>query len=56
MNDFETELEHLINRFSMENESDTPDFILARYLHNCLKAYNGAVVRRESWYGRDKNA
>ena len=30
--DFEEELKTLINRCSKENESNTPDFILAQYL------------------------
>ena len=35
---FERELESLINRFSKENDSNTPDFILAQYLLGCLQA------------------
>jgi len=48
---FESELVKLINRFSIENESDTPDYILAIYLLNCLKAYNLAVISRDGWHG-----
>ena len=29
MSDFETELTQLLNRYSIENRSNTPDFILA---------------------------
>lgn len=43
---FERELRFLINRFSMENQSNTPDFILAEYLSGCLNAFNYAVQRR----------
>ena len=50
--DFITELRELINRRSMENGSDTPDFILAAYLTDCLRAWNRAIKRREDWYGR----
>jgi len=50
--DFATELTALLNRHSQENASDTPDFILAQYLTACLLAWNSAVRRRESWYGR----
>ena len=46
------ELTALINKYSMENGSDTPDFILGQYLVDCLKAYDVALVRREHWYGR----
>jgi len=49
---FEKELEHLINKNSLENESGTPDFILAQFLINCLNTYNLAVMRREAWCGR----
>lgn len=49
--DFVTELEHLINKHSMESGSDTPDFILARLLTDVLFAFNAAVMKREGWYG-----
>lgn len=49
---FEKELEVLINRYSMENESDTPDFILARFLRLQLDVFSRTVRRREHWYGR----
>ena len=49
-NAFRTELTALINRYSMENGSDTPDFILEQYLIRCLEAFNEAIRRREQWY------
>lgn len=49
---FAQELESLINRFSQENGSNTPDFILAQYLLACLLAWNESVTAREKWYGR----
>lgn len=52
--DFQKELEKLINRFSMENGSDTPDFLLAIYLRDCLATFNVVVQAREKWYGREK--
>ena len=36
---FERELAGLINKYSLENNSNTPDYILAHYLHQCLMAY-----------------
>ena len=48
---FETELRALINTHSIENASDTPDFILSQYLIACLDAYGAAVTRRDHWYG-----
>jgi hypothetical protein len=51
MTEFEKELRGVINRFSQENESNTPDWILAGYVGNCLDAFNGAVKARDQWYG-----
>jgi len=53
--DFGRELEALINRYSKENGSNTPDFILARFLETVLIAADGLINRRESWYGRNKH-
>ena len=49
---FRVKLEQLINCESMENGCDTPDFILAEYLKDCLEVFDKAVTRREEWYGR----
>lgn len=45
-------LERALNRFSAENPSNTPDFILAQFLLGCLSAWNQGVQQRETWYGR----
>ena len=50
---FTKELQSLLNRYSKENTSNTPDFILASYIENCLVAWNVGVQQREAWYGRD---
>ncbi len=50
---FRRELEALLNRESMENGSNTPDFILAQFMADALEAFDKAVSRREEWYGRD---
>lgn len=50
---FSKELTDLINRCSKENESNTPDFILAQYIEGALAAFTTAVQQRETWYGRD---
>lgn len=47
------EIQHAINCNSAESGSDTPDFILAEYLTDCLAAYDRALVAREKWYGRE---
>ncbi len=51
MSDLKTKIEHAINSVSAENGSDTPDFILAEYLTDCLAAFDKAVVARSKWYG-----
>ena len=51
--DFLKKMETLINVYSMENESNTPDFILAEFMHRCLTAANTMIQQRETWYGRD---
>jgi hypothetical protein len=53
MSDFEKAIMEMINKFSMENASNTPDYILATYLNNCLNTFNEAVQQREIYYGRD---
>jgi len=50
MSEFEEELAALINKHSMENGSDTPDFVLARYLLGCLSVWNTALSQRREWY------
>ena len=52
---FRKELEQLINAHSMENGSNTPDFLLADYIANCLKNFDETVKRRDKWYGRDNS-
>jgi hypothetical protein len=45
------ELAALLNRYSRENRSNTPDFILAGYMMVSLKAFEEASRKREEWYG-----
>lgn len=51
MSPLHEELTRVINRFSAENGSDTPDFILSAYLLGCLAAFDAAVKLRSEWYG-----
>ncbi len=44
---FAQELTALINKHSLENTSNTPDYVLAAYLVNCLVDFNHAVNARE---------
>lgn len=49
---FRKRLEHIINSESRENGSNTPDFLLADYLTDCLAVFDKTVTAREKWYGR----
>ena len=46
----EKEISAVLNKYSLENPSNTPDFILAAFLIRCLDAFNYATVRRAAWY------
>jgi hypothetical protein len=48
--DLEHAISSALNRFSAENGSDTPDWILAQFLLGCLAAWNQGVRQREAWY------
>lgn len=41
-----SELARVLNRLSMEQASNTPDFILGTYLQDCLAAWNRAQAAR----------
>ena len=49
--ELEKKLSGIINEESRENESNTPDWILAELMMNCLDAFELASNRREVWYG-----
>jgi len=53
---FRRELEKLINKYSMENGSDTPDFILAKYLTDCLQAFDTAISHRGRWFSSTRHS
>ena len=50
---FELKLKELINTYSKENDSDTPDYILAMYLQHCLESFNFAVNSRREWHSTE---
>jgi hypothetical protein len=52
--EFQIELSQLLNKYSKENGSDTPDTILASFLIGCLQTFDFAVSQRERWYGRQE--
>jgi hypothetical protein len=47
---FDDELCCLLNKYSKEKGSNTPDFILVEYLNNCLESWRIAIKAREEWY------
>ena len=50
----EKSLAGALNCESAENGSDTPDFILARFLRGCLDAFDQATRERKDWYKDQK--
>jgi len=48
---FEKELESLLNKYSKDSSSATPDFILADYLVRCLDNFKDTTKQREQWFG-----
>jgi hypothetical protein len=51
-----TSIAEAVNRHSAESRSDTPDFVLARFLRECLQAFDQATNERTSWYACDPKA
>jgi hypothetical protein len=52
----EVELASLLNRHSAENDSDTPDWILARFMLRCLSSWNSAMRERKRCHGGPEDA
>lgn len=50
ISEFEHHLTALINRYSLENETNLPDFILADYLVRCLESLRRTVQWGHNWY------
>jgi hypothetical protein len=46
---FMRDVREIINRNSLEQGSNTPDFIIARYLRDCLMAWDYAAQSRAIW-------
>lgn len=53
---FKKELETLINKHSVENCSNTPDWILANYIQSCLDNFANAVTERDKYYGVNRSS
>ena len=48
---FEQNVENVINNLSLENVSNTPDHILAKFVDRVFWAANNLIKDREVWYG-----
>lgn len=48
---FRKELTSLINKYCKENESDTPDFLLAEYIDDMVEVYTSVIRKRDKWFG-----
>jgi len=49
--ELEKKLTRLLNEESRESDSNTPDFLLAEFMLNCLDAFELTSNKREVWYG-----
>jgi hypothetical protein len=53
MENFESELAALLNKYNKESVSNTPDSVLAIYIEGSLRAFNAAVNLRTQWYSEE---
>lgn len=52
MSELARDLANVLNRHSVEHLcGNTPDWVLAEYLIDCLGSYGHAVAKRDRWYG-----
>ena len=47
---FQKNVQNVINSLSLENVSNTPDHILAKFIDNVFWAANNLIKDREDWY------
>lgn len=50
-NSLERRLEKLLNEFSLDSASDTPDYLLAKYVLATLEVFSKTIKARARWYG-----
>ena len=50
---FSRDVSELINKHSLEGESNTPDYILGSYLTNCLISYTYAMRDKEKHHNSE---
>lgn len=44
------DIAHVVNKYSLEQESQTPDYILAEYMLKSLSDLNRLMRDRDYWY------
>lgn len=47
------DIAHVLNRHSIDNELNIPDFILAEYVFRNLMDLKGALNKTQSWEGKE---
>jgi len=47
--EFKKELTDLINKFSLDNKCNTPDYILCDYIVNCIETFYTTIDKRDSY-------
>ena len=52
-NEFQKELEHLINKYSIENKCDMPDFLLAEMVVGFINNIGESIKKNLDWHGCD---
>ena len=50
LSEFKEKLSELINNYSIENDSDTPDYIISDYIFNQLKVLKDTINKRDTFY------
>ena len=50
---FEDELTKLINKHSIENDSNTPDYILAEWICEQIELFRDIMYERDKWHGNN---
>ena len=50
-NEFKINLTMLLNKHSIDNVANTPDFILSEAICNFIALYSEANKRRDAWLG-----
>lgn len=49
--EFKKELTYLINKHSIENHGDVPDYMLSEYVMRCIFAVGVLCEERDAWFG-----